>query len=375
MKKIFLFFFLSISALVQGQSTLADSFVHNGIMRYYSYYVPASYQSSVQAPLVFNLHGYTSNSWQQAFYGDFRPIADTAGFIIVHPDGSIQPGTANTQFWNVGFFVSPIDDVSFIERIIDTISSRYSINASRIYSTGMSNGGYMSYELACQSNRFAAIASVTGSMTLIQRANCNPVRPVPVMQIHGTADPTVPYTGSSSSLAIDSLVKDWVQKNNCNANPQFFNIPNTVLTDGASAERYLYTGGIHNNTVELYKVINGAHTWPGASFTIGVTCMDFSASKEIWRFFNQYVLPTSLQNLASTDELKLYPNPATDQLNIETHLNDLIQVEIFQLNGQLMYQNHFTNQIQISVTDWPKGFYLARLSTEKGVQNIKWIKS
>ena len=200
MRLLTTFLFFLVNSISFSQTTVNDSFMHNGLTRTYSFYVPAIYDGSQAYPLVLNLHGYTSNGTEQSFYGNFKPIADTAGFIVVHPEGTIQTGTASTQFWNVGFFPSNVDDIGFLESLIDTISASYNIDATRIYSTGMSNGGFMSYKLACESNRFAAIASVTGSMTGQMQNNCSPIKPIPVMEIHGTADPTVPYNGQSGML-------------------------------------------------------------------------------------------------------------------------------------------------------------------------------
>ena len=88
-----------------------------------------------------------------------------------------------------------MDDLGFTAALIDSLSAEYSINQDRIYSTGMSNGGFMSYHLACElSERIAAIASVTGTMNVNQPATCSPGHPMPVMEIHGTADATVPVS-------------------------------------------------------------------------------------------------------------------------------------------------------------------------------------
>ena len=147
-----------------SQQTITATITHDALQREYILYVPASYTGSNAVPLVFNFHGYTSNATEQMWYGDFRPIADTANFIIVHPNGMLD-ATGTTHF-NVGWGGSTIDDVGFTSALLDSISADYNINADRVYSTGMSNGGFMSYQLACQlSDKIAAIASVTGSMS------------------------------------------------------------------------------------------------------------------------------------------------------------------------------------------------------------------
>ena len=164
MKDLFTSVFAFLLVQTAWSQTLLKSIVHDGIQRDYRIYVPSIYDGSMEVPVVFNIHGYGSNAFQQEAYGDFRPIADTANFILVAPDGTLD--NSGTAFWNA--FGSPtetVDDVGFISALIDTLAEDYSINLNRVYSTGMSNGGFMSYKLACGlSSRIAAIASVTGAM-------------------------------------------------------------------------------------------------------------------------------------------------------------------------------------------------------------------
>jgi polyhydroxybutyrate depolymerase len=371
-----LLFFTLFAFAVNAQNTVNGSFNHNGINRTYSFYVPASYNGSEAYPLVLNLHGYTSFGWQQSLYGDFKPIADTAGFIVVHPEGTVQPGTTNTQFWNVGFFPSNVDDVAFLEALIDTISAEYNIDPRRIYSTGMSNGGFMSYHLACLSDRFAAIASVTGSMTTTTASSCNPSRPIPVMEIHGTADATVPYAGNSGFLPIDSVVNYWVQFNNCPVPPVMTTVPDIAPTDGATAEHYVYAPGDGGATVELYKIINGAHTWPGAPLTIDVTCMDFSASKEIWRFFSQFEHPTAgIASIQAQKPLKIWPNPADESIRFADYNLSAGSYKILDMEGRIMATgNWYGGEIQIDISYLKAGMYVLECMNGERIFRGRWIK-
>ena len=157
-----LLFSLCLPLLSIGQQTIDGSITFAGIQRDYILYVPEIYTPGEAVPLILNFHGYTSNAFEQLNYGEFRPIADTAGFIVVHPMGTVDL-LGNTH-WNVGWGTSSVDDLGFTAALIDSLSAEYSINQDRIYSTGMSNGGFMSYHLACElSERIAAIASVTGT--------------------------------------------------------------------------------------------------------------------------------------------------------------------------------------------------------------------
>lgn len=299
---------------MDAQQTLSGSFVYDGGLREYILYIPAVYDPLEPAPLVLNLHGYGSNNLEQMFYGDFRPIADTAAFLVVHPNG--LPDLLGNRAWNT-FGIGTVDDLGFLSALIDTLGSQYSINMDRVYSTGMSNGGFMSYDLACfRSERIAAIASVTGSMITARLNSCAAGHPMPVMQIHGTADGTVNYAGGSGLVGIEELVTYWVQFNGCSAEPVIDPVPDVVTTDGCTAEHYLYTDGQAGSTVEFYKILDGGHTWPGSAFTIGVTNQDFNASREIWRFFSQYSLDqwmNGIGSLSGTEPMfTIGPNPSND---------------------------------------------------------------
>ncbi len=277
-----------IVSSAHSQQTITTSVMHNGIQRSYILYIPASYTGVENVPLLFNFHGYTSNATEQMFYGDFRPIADTAGFIIIHPEGTVD-NNGNTHF-NVGWGASTVNDVSFTSFLIDTIAAQYAIDLDRVYSTGMSNGGFMSFRLACElSDRIAAIGSVTGSIVPFTLDACNPSHSVPVLQIHGDSDGTVPYNGGLGwSEPITSLVNWWVIDNNCPPTPVFTAMPNISTTDGTTAERYAYENP--NTCIEVihYKILGGDHTWPGAAFNFPGTNYDINASKEVWDFLSKY---------------------------------------------------------------------------------------
>ena len=377
MLKIILSLILILNGFIaQGQTNITKTIIHDGITRDYKIYIPKIYNPNTLTPLVFNLHGYASNNVQQEFYGDFRPIADTANFIIVHPNGTKDP--LGNQFWNVGFFPSSINDVGFIEALIDTISLLYSVDPIRIYSTGMSNGGFMSHELACQSTRFAAIASVAGSMTKLRNFQCRPSKLIPILQIHGTADSTVPYLGTVSFLPIDTLIKFWATQLSCESKPNEINsFPDINRNDGSTAIQYKYNKCLVNNKIELIKVENGAHTWPGAIFNIGVTCQDFSASKEIWRFFSQSKLQTTTELNASNFEFNLLSNPVYHELIIKIPSDDPYTICILDFVGRNhgCFTVNNTFQKTIPIEELETGCYILNISNGRVQKNLTFIKS
>jgi polyhydroxybutyrate depolymerase len=322
------FIFLTLGS--SAQTTIDDSFIYGGIERTYRIYIPALYDPQEEVPMLFNLHGYGSNNLEQEFYGDFRGVADTANFIIVHPNGTFDKN--NNRFWNT-FGNSNVDDVGFLSALIDTISSAINIDQEKIYSTGMSNGGFMSYHLACfLSDRVTAVASVTGSMTNATFNTCDPNHPVPSMHVHGTLDATVPYNGNFFFVAIESLVDFWVQHNNCEPEPTVIQIPDIDTTDGCTAEQYIYSGGDQETSVEFFKVIGGGHSWPGAPLNINITNMDFNASVEIWRFlshFNKDQLTTgSISETPVVALSNIYPNPSKGHFTLQFPGDDLKSILI-----------------------------------------------
>lgn len=354
---------LFVAGYAAAQTTINGSFMHGGINRTYSFYVPVSYTPGTPVPMVIGLHGTSSSGSAFAQYRDFRPIADTANFIVVHPDGSTMLGV---KFWNYGNILgSTVDDVGFLEALIDTISAQYSINPNRIYSAGMSNGSFMSYCLACESDRFAAIAGVTGSMSVSMYNSCNPAHPTPAIHIHGTEDPTNPYAGNSTMKAVEDVSRFWANQNNCDINPTVTSVPNTNTTDGATAERYVYANGTNGHAVELFKVIGGEHTWPGSPMpgSSDVTCMDFDACIEIWRFFSQYERG-SVAAVAKHDEtkLKIWPNPAQGHIYIQSEKHLISHVTITDMQGRVVESISAENIKAVDLSHLETGNYMVRIS-------------
>lgn len=369
--------FLLVAINVFGQQTIDLTMQHDGITRQYRLYVPGIYNGSAPVPLLFNLHGYGSNNLQQTIYGDFRGIADTANFIICLPNGT--PDAGGSLRWNSGF-ATGVDDVGFISTLIDSISANYSINPARIYSTGMSNGGFMSLTLACElSDRIAAIASVTGSMTTLQQATCAPQRPISVMQIHGTSDPTVPYIGSTGVLPIETVVDYWVSFNSCPDSPILTTVPDVNTTDGSTAERFDYMNCDAATSVVFYKITGGGHTWPGSIIMLAGTNKDFNASREIWMFFRQYQHPdfpevVSVPALPIQYQFTAYPNPFTDVLQLNSPLDD-VKVEMFDVKGKLhLSANISQNTKTLNLSDLPDGVYFLHFHHQLGTRVQKVVK-
>lgn len=372
----------SLYFMVGAQQTINASITHDAIQRDYIIYIPANYTGTTAVPLLFNFHGYTSNANAQMWYGDFRSIADTAGFIIVHPEGTLD-GTGTTHF-NVGWGGSSVDDVSFTSALIDSISGQYNINQDRVYSTGMSNGGFMSFRLACElSDRIAGIASVTGSILPGTLTNCNALHSTPVMQFHGTNDGTVPYAGGAGwTEPISSLVDYWANFNNCSVPPVIENVPDINTADGSTVEKYSYLNGDNCTEVIHYKITNGAHTWPGTVFSSAGTNQDINASVEIWKFLSQYDInglvncsSAGLKETVKSPTLTLYPNPADNKLQIEgiQELSGSYELIITDLSGAIVLTSDNTGE-SLDISDLSSGFYIVNIKNSKEEFTIKFTK-
>jgi len=372
MKKIIYLLLLCCPIIGYAQQTINATIAHDGLERAYILYIPASYSAQSAIPLVFNFHGYGSNAAQQVLYTNFNAVAEAEGFITVYPEGTED--ATGTKHFNVGWGGSSVDDVGFTSALINSLLAEYNINPKRVYSTGMSNGGFISYHLACNlSDRIAAIASVTGSMSSLTFNNCNPQRPVPVLEIHGTQDEVVPYDGGTGfTTSIDDVVAFWVNHNNCSP-PSVIDVPNTNTNDGSTAQHFVYSDGDEGVNVELFKIEGGGHTWPNAVIDIGVTNRDINASQEIWNFFSKYdingAIITDVEESQSITNTLIYPNPTHSQLNIERNTSEKVNFELVSILGEIVFIGTLlTNNETLDVSELPTGVYF--LTFENHSQKI-----
>lgn len=344
---------------LQAQQTLDGAITVDGVDRTYIIHFPtATVEESAGLPLVFNLHGYTSTAAQQEFYSGMNTTSDANNFIVCYPEGL---GNA----WNIGFAGgSTADDVGFISALIDEFSDLYQINTKRVYSCGMSNGGFMSYELACKiPEKIAAIASVTGSMVANIDCDLNS-EGMPVLQIHGTEDQVVPYAGSTGFMPIDDVIEFWVEKNGCSITGTYVTpIANNDPDDGSTVNHLVHSACNNLKNVELFKVEGGEHTWPGSSFTIlGVTNQDINGSEEIWKFFNRYTLDgasTSVNETSLSNDLMVSPNPVDRLLQIN-FANNLVILH----NSNGIEVGRSTDTQTLDVSQLSSGIYILCIVTD-----------
>jgi polyhydroxybutyrate depolymerase len=224
----------------------------------------------------------------------WNDLAEEYGFLVVYPGGTRFP-----KRWRTGMLPGrqqdPSADIQFLSDLIDKLEMDFNIDPKRIYANGLSNGGGMSFVLACAlSDRIAAVGIVAGALPM-SLENCQPARPVPVMMFHGTDDPIVPYGGGSfrregSLPAIPEWVASLAQRSGCQATPRV--IPPVGAVSGLE-----YTGCAAD--IVFYTIHGGGHTWPGGKplpvWITGQTNTDIDASKTFWKFFMKHPLPKADQ--------------------------------------------------------------------------------
>lgn len=255
-------------------------FKHDGNKRSYMLYVPSCYRKDRPIPLVMSFHGGAGTGENTEIgMGGMNRKAEEACFIGVYPNGkSIKDIEGKRQHWNTGERAEDrnqdTDDVGFVAAMLDRIEAQYNIDKNRIYATGISNGGMMSYRLACElSDRIAAVAP-SGAGMVLPAEQCHPSRPVSIIHFHGTADPGWPYNGGGGCFTHDIFkpvsytINLWRQFDRCEAAPRI-----TYQHGDATCETYSCAD---NTAISLCTVQGGGHTWMG---------------KYAYSFPTEYVLP------------------------------------------------------------------------------------
>ncbi|MCE1245146.1 MAG: phospholipase [Firmicutes bacterium] len=252
------------------------------------------------APVLFVLHGGggTADKLPKVMKNGFEKLALKDGFIVIYPQGF-------NNYWNDGRKIeqknfSGADDVGFLNSLISYSVKHFNADPSRIYFTGLSNGGFMTTRMAFEkSDKIAAIAPVISNISMELTTYPEPSRPISVMIINGTADPLLPYNGGDikvlgkvrgKSIPTDKTAEFWVKHNGCNKNTVKSELPDTDKNDGMTVTVFKWENGNDKTEVVLYRVNGGGHTWPGGRQympvkLIGRVCNDFDACEAIWSFF------------------------------------------------------------------------------------------
>jgi len=256
---------LLISALESeiGNKEFADrTSVIIGVDRPAELFLPVANQSSKPSGVLINLHGYSGDSISQTNYTFLKQAALNAGLAYIAPDG--MKDRSGNRFWNASnaccdFAKSGIDDVQYLDGLIDEMADAFELDKARIYLFGHSNGHFMSYQYLCTSkNPIAAIAGLAGSLDA-DPAQCSG-KTANVLHIHGDADATISYAGGAlfaqSYPSVDEVIKRWSNNNQCTAKPEN---QLDVIAAMSGAETTAFPFDCSKGSLELWKLNGGVH--------------------------------------------------------------------------------------------------------------------
>jgi polyhydroxybutyrate depolymerase len=297
-------------ALSRTSQNMSDSRTHKkklnikvmGMRRYYLLHVPAGYRPEKKIPLVIVIHGAFSTPRQMEKQSDFSKVANREGFLVAYPSGAFGI-FGFLKHWNAGHCCGKaaeenIDDVGFLLKVMDDIQADYSVDTSRIYMAGFSNGGMLTYRFAAEhTNKLAAAAALAASLGGKASAEMpiwktpRPKSPLPIIVFHAKDDPNVPYEGGVSPkkggereyISVADSIDFWIKNNQCDPKPKEENLYQNRI----KKEEYL--DHKHGNDILLYTIDRWGHIWPGKYFTDKLDEDDplkgFSAADIIWDFF------------------------------------------------------------------------------------------
>ena len=243
----------------KGKSTVSLQF--GGMNRSYVLYIPTGYDGAKRLPVVFDVHGYTSWADEQLMRSKWGQMADKEGFVVIDPEGV-------NKSWNAGSCCggNNQDDVGFFRAIVKKATAELCIDSKRVYVSGHSNGGAMTYRLGCEAaDIFAAIAPVCGWMTI---SNCNPARPIPVLAIRGLNDSTVTINTA------DGDINEWLSNDQCSRTP--------VTTSGVCKTYTACAAGTQ---------LMDCRPRGGHDFFYGNNPDRYLVPDNAWPFFKQFSLP------------------------------------------------------------------------------------
>ena len=291
---------LILGALACARPAPADPTITltvDGLERSYLLHVPASFDGSQPVPLALVFHGGGGAAANQWRVSGFNQLSDEKGFIVAYPNGTGRLGD-KLLTWNGGTccgyaMTKDIDDVGFVRAIVADLQANYQIDPQRIYATGLSNGGIMSYRLACEvSDLFAAIGPVAGTLNYKQ---CAPSQPVAIIHFHGTDDTYLPYEGGYGPDSVGGVlfasVKEsidfWLAFDECQQTPQ--------TESFADIQHDAYVNCAAGTAVELYTILGGKHAWPGSDGPAwpggDEPTQTISAASLMWEFFMAHPKP------------------------------------------------------------------------------------
>ena len=370
-------------------SSVYDSLTFKGLVRTYLLHVPPGYVNTKPTSLIIALHGGFGSALNIENQSKLSIKSDEANFIVVYPEGIKVFGV---RTWNAGGCCGPaesfnIDDVGFIDALIKKLSLEYNIDQKRIYATGISNGGMMSYRLASDlANKIAAVAPVAATMVI--KTKLNPSRPVPIIHFHSFNDINVPYKGGVGSGVsghynppLDSVFNVWMNVNGCVKRDTVKNDQNYLLVKWSNCNK--------NSEIHFYMTRDGGHSWPG-----GVKYLPgdepsrvINADDLMWEFFQAHPMPDGASDVAEQNipnEFQLYqnyPNPFNPETIIQYSIPksqfatlkvyDILGREVSTLVNSEQIAGHY--KVTFSGKSLVSGVYIYRLTANDFSSSKKLI--
>jgi polyhydroxybutyrate depolymerase len=318
------------SSMTKHSRSEIRTFMHNGVERSYSIYLPEGIEKPHSVPLLVALHGGggSAKEWPRFTNNGFEKLAQKERFILVYPnglEGQWNDGRGVKHFYSQR---EDIDDSGFLARLIGELTDTYPIDRDRIYVVGASNGGMMTHKLAAEySDIIAAIATVISSIPKNLEGKLHPTDPVSVLMINGTKDPLVRWEGGEVKfgrkgngyvISTDKTFNFWADHNRCDPAVKTTNLPDRDPTDGTSITRSSYSQCEADTEVILYKIIGGGHTWPAhkekrglltkllVDKMIGKRSRDTDACEVIWKFLKSHPKKHASAGRKTSPELTRY---------------------------------------------------------------------
>jgi polyhydroxybutyrate depolymerase len=271
-------------------------------------HVPRRAVEMREIPVVLNFHGGGGHAGNEREYSLMDRVADREIFVAVYPNGTGLLGK-RLLTWNAGTccaysVINNVDDVAFVRALVADLARRIPIDRSRVYATGLSNGGMMAHRLAAEaSDLVTAVAPIAGGMVIpVMKSS----RTVPVMHIHSVNDPRALYTGglgppfplTKSQVFhpnIDQMIVRWVNHNGCATEPTIVDRCLDRDPRGHTATHYVYSNCRDGAEVSLWKLTGAGHVWPGGKQNylerlLGPSTDIIDANTEMWNFFKRFSL-------------------------------------------------------------------------------------
>jgi polyhydroxybutyrate depolymerase len=289
--------------------------------RSYDVHLPPTYDGGQALAVLFQLHGGGGNRTGQAKLtcpngdvtdpGCFNALADGYDFAVVYPDGTGAPAAPNLRTWNSGggdggwqcisgyACNQGVDELAYFNALLTDLGTVVTLDPTKIFATGISNGAAMAEKLACTLPNVVAVVPVAGGTQYATTQPCT--AQASVLEIHGTEDPCWTYDGGANScldtnpgtkIGVDESINGWLARNGCSGTPTATMLPDNVLTDGTTTTVYAWTCPSPLE-LQLYRIEHGGHTWPDGyqylpATAVGRTARDFSANQTILNFFNAH---------------------------------------------------------------------------------------